>query len=415
MRRLKRAYQKHTREEAKRRKRFKRRAIAAGTAAAITLGAGVSLDKVLAAYTPDPHQLPVAQDADVDLLANKEELAIGYRVFNADQNRNEIPDGVELAKRCAAVINDLLFWDGQGDPPPIYRGDCQIVDGVEQCDVCGQWIHMGGCAIINTRLGLSYPDNNDPLSGAFLPDLALHYMEHGSFDCYGDIHRGRIDLPRLMRVLGLRFPYDPNEHQLPLDYVVEPVGQLAPDANDLDADLLADSEELAAGYNLYNPDQDNDLTPDGIEFAKQCAGVIDALPVYHPTETVVIDELHKLNFFQKGLELCEICGDEVNMGYWQIVNPKLGLSVDVYDITCHYMSHGSLSYSGLQFDEPHDPFHNGRVDIELLAKILEMPRRCGDLGTMYQPGDLNHDCKKDFADFAKFADKWLDSTDPGQD
>ena len=103
------------------------------------------------------------------------------------------------------------------------------------------------------------------------------------------------------------------------------------------------------------------------------------------------------------------------MGYWQIVNPKLGLSIDVYDITCHYMSHGSFSYSGLHLDPPNDPFHNGRVDIELLAKILEMPQQCGDLGTMYLPGDLNKDCKVDLTDFAEFADKWLDSTEPGQD
>lgn len=367
-------------------------------------------------YDPNDHQLPVAQDADKDLLANKEETSIGYRPFNPDQNRNQIPDGVELAKRCAAVVWELPSYP-LGQVPPDVNETYKIehaLDGVEQCDVCGQWIHMGGWEIINPVIGLQYPDPNDPLDGTFLPDLALHYMQHGSLDCSGEIHKGRVDIPRLLRVIELRYPYDPNDHQLPLDYVVKPVGQLAPDANDLDGDLLADSEELAAGYNLYDPDQDNDLTPDGIELAKQCAQVIDNLPV-EGVDPIGEHQLYKKNCFQHGLERCEICGKSVNMGHWQVINPKLGLSINLYDITCHYMSHGSFSYSGLQLGPPHEPFHNGRVDITLLAKILEMPTRCGHLGTIYLPGDLNEDCKVNFADVAELADKWLNSTDPNQD
>lgn len=358
-------------------------------------------------YEPDKHQLPVAEDADTDLLANAEELAIGYRVFKPDQNRNEIPDGLELAIRCAAVVKDLPQWYGQGDPPnQIYKFE-HALDGLETCDICSQEIHMGGWEIFNPKLQMRFPDPNDPLDATFLPDLALHYMEHGSFDCRGEVHSGRVNIARLLRVLELRFSYDPNEHQLPLDYVVKPAGQLAPDANDLDGDLLADSEELAAGYNLYNPDQDNDLNPDGIEFAKQCAQVIDALPVYTPdSNTPAPEQTYKINFFQRGIELCEICGLSVNMGYWKVINPKLGLSVDLYDITFHYMSHGSLSYSG--------ELHNGRVDIAVLAKLLEMPNRCGDLGTLYLPGDLNEDCRMDFADLAELADKWLESTEPNE-
>jgi hypothetical protein len=103
------------------------------------------------------------------------------------------------------------------------------------------------------------------------------------------------------------------------------------------------------------------------------------------------------------------------MGYWQIVNPRLGLSIDVHDITCHYMSHGSFSYSGTQIKPPHDPFHAGRIDLALLVRIIEMPQRCGDLGTLYLPGDYNKDCEEDFKDFADFADKWLKSTDPNQE
>jgi hypothetical protein len=362
---------------------------------------------------PNDHQLPVVCDADKDLLANKEETAIGHRPFDPDQNRNEIPDGVELAKRCAAAVAELPE-QYQAEPNETYKF-LHALDGLERCYICGQWIHMGGWEIINPKLNLHYPDPNDPLDRRFLPDLALHYMGHGSFDCYGSVHKGRAEIDRLLRVLELRFPYDPNEHQLPLDYVVKPVGQLAPDANDYDGDLLADTEELAANYNLYNPDQDEDLIPDGIEIAEQCSRAIDELPVYDPYGgDPPPKQVYKIRFFQKGLELCEICGKPVNMGFWQIINPKLGLSMDVYDVACHYMSHGSFSYSGLHIDLPNEPFHNGRIKIALLTKILEMPAKCGDLGTIYLQGDSNKDCKVDFKDFAGLADEWLGSTDPNE-
>jgi len=213
-------------------------------------------------YDANDHQLPVRKDSDSDLLSDAEETAIGYRPFNGDQNRNETPDGVELAKRCTAVVAELP-QQHQAGPDETYKIE-HALDGVEACGVCGAMIHMGGWEIINPNLNLKYPDPNDPLDGTFLPDLALHYMEHGSFDCYGQVHSGRADIARLLWVLQLRYPNDPNDHQLPLDYVVEPGGQLAPDANDYDGDLLADTEELADGSNPYNPDQDDDLVPDGI-------------------------------------------------------------------------------------------------------------------------------------------------------
>jgi len=404
MRRLRRSRQRRI----EKRKKLRDRAIAAGTVAVITLGTGTALHKTLAAIPPDPHHLQVSPDADADLLGDAEETAIGYQVFRADQNRNEISDGVELAKRCAADINDLP-WEEHALPGQTYKW-CQMQYGLEICDICGETVNMGNAGIVNPRLGLSVD----------CPLIATHYMGHGSFGYAGNyggqpLHVGRIDVASLTRALELKFPHDPNEHQLPLDYVVKPAGQLAPDANDLDGDLLADTEELAAGFNLYDADQDNDLTPDGIQFAKQCHDVIDALPVYDPnSEEPEPNEPYKISYFLRGLELCEICGQSVNMGHWRLVNPNLAISMDTYDIACHYMSHGSFSYSGLDYDSPHDPFHNGRIDIALLAKILQMPRRCGHLGTMYLPGDHNKDCRENFTDFADFADKWLQGTDPAQ-
>lgn len=392
MRRLRRAHQRRT----KKREKLRRRALAAGTAAAITFGAGMSLNKVFAKDEVDEHQQPISQEADADLLTDAEEAGIGYLPFVSDQNRNAVPDGVELAKRCAAMINELYVYI-PGTMMPIPNKTYRIqhaMFGIEHCDICGQEVNMGGSEIINPMLGLHYPDPNDPLNGAFLPELALHYMEHGSFDCFGDMHSGRVDVARLLRVLEVRYPYDPNEHQLPVD------------GNDLDGDLLTDTEELTAGYNLYDADQDDDLIPDGIELAGQCKRAIDALPMFDPNGPEV-HAIYKESFLQRGLEYCGVCGTSVNMGFWRIKNLKLDLSIDVPELVLHYMQHGSFNYSG-------DIHEKDRIDVARLVKILEMPRRCGDLGTIYLATDLNKDCQVDAADFLEFADRWLRDADPNQ-
>ncbi len=387
MRRLRRAYQRNAKKRNK--NKFKQKAIVAGTTAALTLGT-VGLHKALA-YTPDPHELPVSQDMDADLLANTEEFAIGYRVFNGDQNRNEIPDGVELAKRCASIINQLPVWE-YSDPVPTETFKVEhYFWGLETCDICDEIMNMGGVEIVNPKLGLSYPQG-DPFYN-FLPFMSVHYMEHGSFSFSGSTNSGRAEIARLLRVLELQYPYDPNEHQLPVD------------GNDLDGDLLTDSEELKAGFDLYDSDQNKNLSPDGIELAKRCGADINELPWQ---EDALPGETYKWCGWQYGLETCDICGATVNMGPAGIVNPQLGLSIDCPLIAMHYMEHGSFSYAG-------DVHGKGRIDIPLLLKVLEMPRQCGDLGTLYLPADLNKDCKVDFADFGKFADKWLGSTEPGQD
>jgi hypothetical protein len=393
MKRLRRACQRRT----KKRDKFRRRAVAAGTAAVLAFGTAASLNRVFAKDTADGHQLAVSQDADADLLADTEETAIGYQPFVGDQNGNAVIDGVELAKRCAAMINNLyVYIPGTMMPIPneTYRVQRSLF-GVERCDICGQEVNMGGSEILNPKLGLRYPDPNDSLDGAFLPDLALHYMEHGSFDCFGDVHNGRVNVTRLLRVLELRYPFDPNEHQLPVP------------GDDLDGDLLTDAEELAAGYNLHDADQDDNLIPDGIELAEQCAEIIDSLPVFDPNGPEVY-ALYKESFLQRGLEYCGVCGSSVNMGYWRITNLKLDLSIDVPEIILHYMQHGSFSYAG-------DVHGKGRMDVAQLVKILEMPRRCGDLGTIYLPADVNKDCQVDSADFVEFVERWLRDADPNQD
>lgn len=393
MRRLRRV---HQRQKIKSEK-FRRRAIAAGTAAAITFSAGTTLNQIFAKDIAENHQQPISRDADADLLAEVEELGIGYLPFVSDQNKNTIPDGVELAQHCAAIINDLYTYI-PGTMMPIPNETYRIkhsMFGLERCDICGQEVNMGGSEIINPILGLRYPDPNDSLNGAYLPDLAVHYMEHGSFDCFGDIHNGRADVARLLRVLGLRFPIDPNDHQFPVS------------GDDLDGDLLTDDEELAAGYDLYDADQDDDLNPDGIELARQCERAIEALPVFDPNGPEIAHLVYKESFLQRGLENCGVCGTSVNMGFWRIHNLRLDSTIDVPELMLHYMQHGSFNYVG-------DVHGKGRLDVIKLVKILEMPRQCGDLGTIYLPADINKDCHVDSADFLALIDRWLQDADPNQ-
>lgn len=381
MRRLKRTQERR----AARGRRFKRRLLATGTAAAVTLVANSGLAKSSAVEPGDKHQVTVTQDNDKDSLTDRDETALGYRVFTADQNRNGVADGVELALRCAAAIDRL--------PPHIEKWEAAAF-GLEHCDVCGEAVNMGLMGIINQRLNLEVE----------FPIIALHYLQHGAFSYAGDVHDGRVDVPKLARALELRFPCAPDEHQLPLDYTVESLGQIAPDANDLDGDLLADSEEMASGLNLYSADQDENLTPDGIQLAQQCAEIIDGLPIVEPNTS---DEkgIYKISYMMRGVEWCAICGEGVNMGYWQVVNGAFGASMDVSEIARHSMQHGSFSYLG--------DFHvGGRTDVATLLKILGLPAACGDLGIPYEPADLNQDCKVDIEDFTEFAERWLESIDP---
>jgi hypothetical protein len=190
----------------------------------------------------------------------------------------------------------------------------------------------------------------------------------------------------------MRFPYEPNEHQLPFG------------AADLDGDLLADGEELAAGLNLHDADQNDNLLPDGVEIAQRCAEIVDRLPTF-PPDASDAKGVYKVEFMMRGIEFCDVCGEDVNMGHWQIVNAETGDSLDVPVIACHYMQHGSFGHAG-------DIHGTQRVDVATLLRILEWPARCGDVGMPALPGDLDGNCVVDLRDLATLAERWLESSEP---
>jgi len=386
MRKIKRAQKRHARATW----RLRRRVLTAGTATALSLATPAVLADPPMAAIADKHQVALEADADSDRLTDREEFALGYQPFQGDQNTNGAADGAEFAIRCAQVIAELPFKTEVTNPHQAYKEE-QLLFGLETCDICGETVNMGSVRIVHPEWGLDLD----------IPLIAIHYMEHGAFSYAGDIHRGRVEIARLARALALRFPYEPNDHQISLDYAASPAEPITPDANDLDGDSLADSEELAAGLNLYDADQDGNLLPDGIQLAQRCAEAIDHLPMLDPG-TDEAKGVYKISFMMRGLEWCEICGQSVNMGYWQIVNTDTGASMDVPEIARHFMQHGSFSYLSR--------IHGAnRTSVATLLDILELPSACEDLGNSYRPADLNKDCKVDIEDLAEFAERWMNS------
>lgn len=390
MRRLKRARERHIWAA----RRLARRIVTTSAiAGALHLTAYTGPARSAETGVSDPHRIAVAEDTDRDLLTDREELTLGYLPFRADQNGNEVADGAELATRCARALAQLPSLTQVTDSGQTFKQE-MLVFGLQTCDVCGEAVNMGVIRVVNHALGLTVD----------IPVIASHYMEHGSFSYGGQINRGRVEVARLARASNVRFPCEPNEHHLPLARVIEELGRIAPDANDLDGDLLADSEELAAGLNLYDADQDHNLVPDGIQLAHRCAEIIDRLPTVEPDEPQAAG-VYKVSYMMRGLEWCEICGQSVNMGYWQIVNAATGGSIEIPEIARHFMEHGSFSSLGT--------LHGGsRIDVAALLETIGWPIECGDLGTAYPPGDLNQDCTVDAEDFVELVNWWLGATEP---
>ncbi len=135
-----------------------------------------------------------------------------------------------------------------------------------------------------------------------------------------------------------------------------------PIPGDADQDLILDAEETALGLDPGNPDQNRSGVIDGPELADMLDDVIDGLPYWNPGQPDPA-EIVKTDFIQYGVELCHICGAEVNMGFLRITNPWNKTSVDIHYIAMHYLHHGSFEYDGT--------LHQGRIDVEELNRVLE--------------------------------------------
>lgn len=276
----------------------------------------------------NPHWLFVDNDTDGDLLSDEEEIVLGYDENDRDMNGNWWPDGVELGKLFHRILENLPVWEpNEPEPFGIYRIDVPAY-GFEYCEVCGELVNMGYYTIVN-------PVTCEEMD---VQKMGIHYMKHGSFTYDGSFNDGRIDPTALANML-----HDP--HLIPVD-------------GDTDGDYLSDVEEASIGYDPANPDEDGNWIADGAHLAQGMARTIQDLP-----QGPLPDQVYRIDYLQYGIEICGICGKDVNMGYVEIHNPMKGTSFQVDCIALHSMEHESFDYEG--------DIHQGRLDLVALKEVLE--------------------------------------------
>lgn len=256
----------------------------------------------------DGHWFEVQGDLDDDLLSDAEEVELRTDPRSTDEDKNRVPDGADLAHAVAAEIQSLPT----DSAAPVYRIDFQL-RGLETCAICGSSVNMGHLTICNRPAGLY----------CHVPYIALHYLEHGSFAFSGDVHgTGRLDVKLLVDSLHSKGP----SHSFSV-------------TGDTDADGLKDCEEPHFGLDKANPDSDHDGVPDGFQVARQIWTEIQAVP-RTPNQTCYVVENP-----QRGLVTCAVCGNNVPMGWLEIINPKENLSLRIPYITLHFLRHGSFGAS----------------------------------------------------------------------
>lgn len=115
---------------------------------------------------------------EIDLDALRELLDSGSRL-------------VELGKRLASM---LPFLGGTTKPPAWLLIDEHPMRGIEQCQRCAATPNMGYFNLTDTRTN----------SAMTLPYIAVHSLiEHASAHYVGSLHRGRVKVVQLARMLGL--------------------------------------------------------------------------------------------------------------------------------------------------------------------------------------------------------------------
>jgi len=174
-------------------------------------------------------------------------------------------------------------------------------------------------------------------------------------------------LPRLSAPLAAAFILAASSAPLLANPVPIPDPHRLPVQGDVDGDGLKDSEEPFFKLDPKNPDTDGDGLSDGEELARELLKLIASLPT-SPSD----DRPYKIDRAMRGLERCSACGELVNMGFIEVVNPIRGERMEIPYVALHYMEHGSFSFKG--------ELHTGRVDPVRLWELLERPSGAGPKG-----------------------------------
>jgi hypothetical protein len=248
-------------------------------------------------------------DSDNDGLYDFDEPHLGTDSTRTDSDANGVIDGTQLS-RAFAVVVDSLPREPLAKAP--YAVD-HLLRGIVTCPHCGVTVNMGYVRVIN------------PMESQWidLPYIALHYMRCAGFVYGYDSSTAMID-PRVLKVVLVS---DGTLHRLPIQ-------------SDNDSDGLVDNVESRFACQTGNPDSDGDGIPDGVQLARQYWGQIEALPRQESSGP------YRLEHEAKGVETCEMCGEEVKMGYAEIINPSECFRIDVPYISLHYLQHGSFRAEG---------------------------------------------------------------------
>ena len=257
----------------------------------------------------DPAHLLPWYDADLDHdgLATEEELLLGTDPENPDTDGDSLEDGPQAAENLLPLIAALPREETPDSP---YLLEWQA-DGVEQCEVCGITLNMGFAELVNPMENMSVQ----------IPFVGLHTLAHGGFVFDGSYNYGRI-LPTVLRSV---LTGDGTSHWLPV-------------AGDADGDGMLAQEEIAFAMDPENPDENENGVPDGRELAQSLASQVQALPV-----GPLPDQIYALDHWTLGFYNCLICGEEINMGFREVVNPMEDRSIFVPFYNLHCMEHGSFS------------------------------------------------------------------------
>ena len=287
-----------------------------------------SLKQILLPYDIS-HLLAVTGDSDGDGLTDAEEDSLNFDPGNTDTNGDSIPDGAEVAEQLVRLFPKLTEQPDSIHSHIIFH----YAYGNENCAICGATHNMGFIELKNPENGRSYQIHFN----------GLHALAHGSFAYDGTANPNqRADAVELYRTM--------KTHSLHIQ-------------NDSDNDGLTDNEEIHFGYDPAQSDTDGDGIYDGMELALSMVSILDSLPTTPQQYDPYV--IHHPTF---GHWNCLLCGEPVNMGYLELVNPIINCPpMEISYYAHHFLSKGSFAFEGrLQAGE----WMQGRLNPILLADHL---------------------------------------------
>jgi hypothetical protein len=275
------------------------------------------------------------EDPDADGLGTREEGIAETDPGIPDTDGDSVKDGPQYVEDLVELIS-ALPREVREDGPYLLE---HHAFGLEACETCGAIFNMGFIEITNPLEGITVE----------MPFNGLHYLAHGSCTYRGTAHAGRT-LPTVLRTV---LTGTGEAHWLDVD-------------GDSDGDGLRNEEEPHFSLDPGLKDTDGDGLPDGPELATAMARVISGLP-----EGPLPDATYVIHMHMDGFVYCLTCGERINMGHMEIVNPVAGTSRLVDYVNHHYMEHGSF------FCDYPDHYRTDPRDLDL---VLDMASRASATG-----------------------------------